>query len=237
MGHSLCYHLAAVKVVAGRVIVSAMATYADVHSLALVAGHPALDLVNTVEPRVGDVGRHEHLRTPQDLLVWARRAGLVDEAGAAAESRAWRSAPGRGAASLAGAIEVREALYALLSDRLSSECSAGTPESLAVLQRRWSDAAGRSELRPATASETPYRLVVGVEPGLVVLDRISAAAVQLLTDVDLSSMRACEDGGCGWLFVDRSRSGSRRWCDMADCGAKAKARRLTERRRSARARG
>jgi predicted RNA-binding Zn ribbon-like protein len=34
-----------------------------------------------------------------------------------------------------------------------------------------------------------------------------------------------EAGGCGWLFVDESRNGSRRWCSMKDCGNRAKARR------------
>jgi predicted RNA-binding Zn ribbon-like protein len=37
------------------------------------------------------------------------------------------------------------------------------------------------------------------------------------------------------VFLDRSRNGSRRWCRMADCGTTVKARRLTERRRAARA--
>ncbi|MGH3400264.1 MAG: CGNR zinc finger domain-containing protein [Streptosporangiaceae bacterium] len=44
-----------------------------------------------------------------------------------------------------------------------------------------------------------------------------------------------EHEGCGWLFLDRSRNGSRRWCTMEFCGAQAKARRLTERRRADRA--
>jgi predicted RNA-binding Zn ribbon-like protein len=43
-----------------------------------------------------------------------------------------------------------------------------------------------------------------------------------------------EGGGFGWVFIDRSRNRSRRWCTMDSCGAYAKARRRTERRRAAR---
>jgi predicted RNA-binding Zn ribbon-like protein len=35
----------------------------------------------------------------------------------------------------------------------------------------------------------------------------------------------CEGGLCGWLFLDESRGKRRRWCDMNDCGGRAKARR------------
>jgi predicted RNA-binding Zn ribbon-like protein len=61
--------------------------------------------------------------------------------------------------------------------------------------------------------------------------------VDVLRMADLARLRRCPPaaGGCGWVFLDHSRNGSRRWCRMADCGTTAKARRLTERRRAARA--
>lgn len=31
---------------------------------------------------------------------------------------------------------------------------------------------------------------------------------------------------CGWLFLDSTRNASRRWCDMAACGNRAKAKRF-----------
>ncbi len=214
-----------------------MATYADARALALVAGHPALDLVNTVEPRVGEDAPHEHLRAPADLLVWAQRTALLDEVEAASEARAWEGQPQRGVGALARVVEAREASYELLSAVVSAAPTVPA-EPLAILQRNWAEAAARSELRGVTGTPTPCELIVGVSPGLIVLDRISQKIVELVTDVDLTSMRACpaEDGGCGWLFLDRSRSGSRRWCVMSDCGTKAKARRLTERRRADRRR-
>jgi predicted RNA-binding Zn ribbon-like protein len=63
-----------------------------------------------------------------------------------------------------------------------------------------------------------------------------AAAMDLLLTADYGRLRRCppEDGGCGWIVLDQSRNGSRRWCQMADCGSAAKSRRLTERRRDRR---
>jgi predicted RNA-binding Zn ribbon-like protein len=44
-------------------------------------------------------------------------------------------------------------------------------------------------------------------------------------------VRECSGDTCGWLFVDTSRNHSRRWCDMEDCGNRAKARRHYLRRK------
>lgn len=132
---------------------------------------------------------------------------------------------------------------------------------------RWAGAAARSALVPGSASLVPegalpvpntaplvpnaappapeaapgrvVRLLVGTSPALLVPDRLAHAAVEFLSTADLRRLRVCPlaEGGCGWLFLDHSRNGSRRWCAMADCGSQAKARRLTERRRARRATG
>ncbi|TMI77299.1 MAG: hypothetical protein E6H05_00485 [Bacillati bacterium ANGP1] len=56
------------------------------------------------------------------------------------------------------------------------------------------------------------------------------AASELLTSADVRRVRQCQsDDGCGWLFIDRSKNGTRRWCSMSVCGNRAKARRHYER--------
>jgi predicted RNA-binding Zn ribbon-like protein len=55
-------------------------------------------------------------------------------------------------------------------------------------------------------------------------DPILTAAIDLLTSVSRSLVRQCADEGCGWLFLDRSHARKRRWCNMADCGNRNKAR-------------
>lgn len=47
-------------------------------------------------------------------------------------------------------------------------------------------------------------------------------------------LKACPGPDCGWVFVDRSRNGSRRWCQMSDCGNRAKAAAFRARQRDTR---
>ncbi|TAL94280.1 MAG: hypothetical protein EPN73_18145 [Paraburkholderia sp.] len=42
---------------------------------------------------------------------------------------------------------------------------------------------------------------------------------------DRSGAGTSECAACSWLFLDLSRSRSRRWCSMATCGNRAKAQR------------
>lgn len=60
---------------------------------------------------------------------------------------------------------------------------------------------------------------------------VMRSAADLLTSGDLDRLRVCDNKDCGWLFVDRSRNRSRRWCDMQDCGNVAKVRRFRARQR------
>jgi predicted RNA-binding Zn ribbon-like protein len=59
-------------------------------------------------------------------------------------------------------------------------------------------------------------------------------AADLLTSGAWRRLRQCEGETCGWLFPDRSKSGRRRWCSMADCGNREKARRHYHRTAAAR---
>lgn len=208
----------------------------DVTNLPLVAGHPALDLVNTVEPRIaGREPERDHLTDPAALLVWARRAELGDEADLAAVAEAWERDPGSGRAALEAVKDVREALFAALLGAMGSvpSDSAETGAALERLHTRWLAAVGRSTFRLGPAGP---KLAVGVAPALLIPDRVADAAYNLLFTADLGRLGRCppEHGGCGWLFLDHSRNRSRRWCRMADCGTEVKARRLTERRRASR---
>ena len=204
----------------------------DITTLPLVGGDPALDLVNTVERGAGE--RRDHLPDPPALLRWAARAGLVDDREARAVAASWERDPAAAGAALAAARAVREALHAAVLAATGAQPP--DPGALERLRERWIAALGRSRLTPDPGRATAARLVVGTEPATLIPDRVAIGAVELLRGADLARLRRCppEAGGCGWVFLDRSRNGSRRWCRMADCGTTVKARRLTERRRAAR---
>ncbi|MEV6350204.1 CGNR zinc finger domain-containing protein [Actinoplanes sp. NPDC051851] len=204
----------------------------DVATLPLVGGHAALDLVNTVTPRVAVRGEtpRDHLAVPEDLLVWSRRAGLTLSGEEAAIRAAWHADPGAAPAALEAVREIREALH----DALTGAGRSGV--ALDRLHLRWSAATARARL--ALDKGRPV-VRVGEVPAHAVPDRAADAAVALIRTADLTALRRCpvELGGCGWLFLDLSRNRTRRWCRMADCGTTAKSHRLTERRRAARAEG
>jgi predicted RNA-binding Zn ribbon-like protein len=206
----------------------------------LVGGHVALDLVNTVAPREqGSPGRVEYVATPDGLLLWARRIRLVTDGEAESIHAAWAASPPSSIQALHASIDVREATYSVLIAALgaANETNPNAAHELERLNLRWAVATARSELVLGGPSGPAARLRVGTAPALLIADRLAHAAVDLVRTVDLGRLRVCPipEGGCGWLFLDHSRNGSRRWCAMADCGAQAKSRRLTARRRADRA--
>ena len=192
-----------------------------IETLTLVGGHPALDLVNTAERGVPatEAPPQDHLVTAEDVVVWGRRVGLDPGTPDEAALRRLRA--------------LREAVHTAVLDRLGRPAGDVTA-ALELLDRRAAAAATRSRLRPAGAGLVRE---VGTDQAHRVEDQLAVAAVDLLTGPDAGRIKRCpvEQGGCGWMFVDRSRNSSRTWCRMADCGTAVKARRLTERRRQARA--
>ena len=206
----------------------------------LVGGHRALDLVNTVAPRLPDGQRHDYLMTPGDLLVWSERTGLLDAAAAREVEAAWSASPAAGRRALTSVKDIREALYEVLSAYLGdAEDPTAAQEQLDHISMVWASAQPRARLVPVPEGPGVARWIVGAPSGLLVPHRVTQDAVELLCGVDVTHLKSCpvEAGGCGWLFLDHSRNQSRRWCAMGDCGSGAKARRLTERRRRSRAQG
>jgi predicted RNA-binding Zn ribbon-like protein len=67
------------------------------------------------------------------------------------------------------------------------------------------------------------------DPGPLIRHLFPAAwsAAQLLTGDLRHRLKCCS--ACEALFLDRSRNASRRWCDMGDCGNRAKVRRWRDR--------
>jgi predicted RNA-binding Zn ribbon-like protein len=57
---------------------------------------------------------------------------------------------------------------------------------------------------------------------------VESAADALILD-ELPRVRRCGGKGCKCVFHDGTRNGSRRWCDMATCGNRAKAARFRKR--------
>ena len=65
-----------------------------------------------------------------------------------------------------------------------------------------------------------------------ILNPVSRSAAELLVSNELHNIKSCADPACGWLFLDVSRNKRRRWCDMQDCGNRAKASRFYRKKQS-----
>jgi predicted RNA-binding Zn ribbon-like protein len=187
----------------------------------LSGGALCLDFANTVDNRPSTA--LELLRSYGDLVAWAEQSGAVDAA-AASELRAEAGRrPGAAESALAGARALREAIYAIFSARAGGrDAPAGA---VATLNAALAPSLARLRLdaRDGGAFGWRWSLEDGALDGL--LAPIVDSAAELLTSPDLARVRECEADNCGWLFIDRSRNRSRRWCDMSVCGNRAKVRR------------
>ena len=214
-----------------------MHTIAD---LPLVGGHPALDLVNSLErgtPRP-ERANHDYLDGPASAVAWGVRAGLLaDPDEAESVRRAWRSDPAGAEKAVHRLITLREAIHTALQAPLGA--TGWDADALARIHDEWKAAMTRSTITAPPPGRTGVRIGLGARPADLLPDRAVQNALDLLSGDELERVRECpiDLGGCGWLFLDGSRNGSRRWCRMADCGTKVKSTRLTARRRAARGRG
>jgi predicted RNA-binding Zn ribbon-like protein len=188
-------------------------------------GHPSLDFVNTRSWGSGPA--EERLVSYEALLQWASEARLP--VATAALRRRARRRPGEAAQALARARDLRS----LVRRVLAGIAAIGTePRDLGPFNQALHRALATLEVEPRAfgiGCEFRWR-GGGLDQPLSVLIWRTA---ELLSSDELERLRACGNPECGWLFLDRSRRGNRRWCDMQVCGSRAKARRYYFRRRAA----
>jgi len=203
-----------------------MVSIDSLEDLSLVGGRPSLDFVNTEGGERN--GPPERLDSYDDFVAWSFHAGMVDEDEADRLQELGRERPREASRVFDRAIELRESLYRIYLATISGE----TPGSgdLEVLDRELAEAQAHLRVVPAEG-----RFVWRFHDGGDRLDRvlweIVDDAADLLSSDDLQRVKECRGRSCAWLFLDESRNRSRRWCDMGDCGNRAKARRYYRRRR------
>jgi predicted RNA-binding Zn ribbon-like protein len=88
----------------------------------------------------------------------------------------------------------------------------------------------------AGASRSEWKLRLGWEYVKTRLDTVLWpvlwSAASLIASDESSRIRVCGGADCGWMYVDRSRNGFRRWCQMETCGTREKSRRRYQRIRT-----
>ena len=197
----------------------------------LKGGVPCLDFVNTVSWRLTD-SPSDYLRTYEDLLAWGRQAGLLTLKEAEGLARRAAMDPDGAQETLSRAITLREAIHRAISAAISGEPQ--DESGLSAFNRELSMALSRLCVMPAGDAYAWGWNWSGNDAGP--LDRplwvVARSAAELLTSPRLGRVKVCADGGCGWVFLDESRNGSRRWCDSRDCGNRERVRRHLARKRT-----
>ncbi len=185
----------------------------------LHAGHPALELVNSLDLRFS-AQAVDLIPTYKDLLRFATQLELLT---AEQARRLGRSVEEKAAQRvLASTVELREALAAVLYGRMEG----GKPPAaqIQILEQQFHAAA----LHRRLLAGGPYLewSWSGVErQAEIPLWMLAQAASDLLVSGDAELVKDCGDPTCRWLFLDVSKNHTRRWCDMKTCGNRMKARR------------
>jgi len=162
--------------------------------------------VNTVDIQDGP----EQLADPNTLEAWLVAKGLMEPGQRVTE------------ADLKHAIAVREAIRGVIGAN-----SGGTiyPLDIAILN----EAATASRLRARFGADGKARLEPEAGGVAGAMGRMVAAVFTAMADEDWSRLKLCSSPTCRWAFFDRSRNHSSRWCTMASCGNRQKARRFRQR--------
>ncbi len=183
----------------------------------------AFDFLNTIE--LEDGALVERLTSLDTAVAWLADAGVAPDATAITNEA---PTPARNDALLRRLITTRTALR-----EVAHAVSHGEAPSRGAID----------EVNRALATRERIELVAaddGVRLGHShvgdalddILARIAEPIVREIGNGHDDRIRVCANDTCRWIFYDESRAGRRRWCDMATCGNRAKARRHRERQRT-----
>jgi predicted RNA-binding Zn ribbon-like protein len=194
-----------------------------------IGGDAALDFINTVTGR--DQSPRDWLDSYTALLGWAALVRLLPGNILRALTRKAKSEPTSAAAALARAKVFRETLFALITGIVSG--SAPPKAMLAVLREHWIAGINAHELR-FDHGHVVAELRSDAANFDLIASMIAYRMVEHVLTLPTDRLRICHGPNCSWIFIDSSKAGRRRWCDMGVCGNDAKSRRFHARLRQRR---
>ncbi len=162
--------------------------------------------VNSVDLQDGP----DEFSDPNTLTTWLVARGLMETGHPAA------------ATDLKHAIAVRAAIRGIIG---ANSGAAIYPVDIATLN----EAAAASRLRARFGSDGKARLEPEVGGVVGAMGRIVAAVYAAMTEEGWTRLKLCTSQSCRWVFYDQSRNHSSRWCTMASCGNRQKAKRFRQR--------
>jgi len=171
---------------------------------------------------------------PHDLFTeypyvvhWLRHLDVLNDEQASSLLMAAEEHPDRAQTALKQINDLRDACFGLFTAAARKKPLGA--EHLAVLNRHLQEALGQRRLAAAESEIARWEWDLPAASLDWMRYPLALAAAELLTSDQAGRIRECD--GCYWLFLDTSRNGKRRWCNMKICGNREKARRHYERTR------
>ena len=179
-----------------------------------------LDFVNT--DAAAQMPGGDLLRDFEALLTWLQQEAAVDEERAAGIRRRAVLQPAAAAATLVDARRVRAALRAL-AERGETQDKV-REDAVIEINRVLGRSAGTRRLDPDLENGGYVRNFVPTGDAFagLMIPIVESAADSLIGN-ELPRVRRCADPRCHRVFLDGTKNGLRRWCDMGTCGNRAKA--------------
>ena len=186
-------------------------------SLQLDGGCVVFDFINTVDARI-PTSTFDYLQDYNDLLAWSEKVKLLDRKRLEVIGTCLKSNQQRGERAFRKAIKVRELLYALFS----AIAKGRSPNEDVVESFNVWLAQAFSKIKITIKSGGSKVYFTDTEISLdEPLWKILTSAYQVLMESNPERIRECPR--CGWLFLDTSKNGKRKWCNMQVCGSHDKA--------------
>lgn len=187
-----------------------------------VAGAVGLELCNTAAGWAdGAKPRVEYLLDFDTAILWAQEAGLISEPEGRSLARLAAKDADASSSAVRGLRQLRSAVRA-------AALGTAQPAQIARIGNLATRARAHQRL---TLSGGRAAWVFDKSAGLdLPLYAAALTAVDVLSSDAVGRISACPGQGCGWLF--HNATGRRRWCSMAVCGNRAKARAFAARERA-----
>jgi predicted RNA-binding Zn ribbon-like protein len=187
----------------------------------LIAGHPALDFVNTLDWRFGSKAPLDLLTNYDDLIRFTEESKLLSSK----HARQLRPS----ARVLRSCRELREALAEIFYARLDGRKPAGAAQR--TIERHFKAARDGQKLNWNQSPHVKWEWADLASDAELPLRTLALSALDLMTSENVERVRACNSTECRWLFLDTTKNHTRRWCSMELCGNRMKARRFKLARR------
>jgi predicted RNA-binding Zn ribbon-like protein len=202
-------------------------------SFDLTAGCLCLDFANTVDKRLSS-NPEDKLTGYEELVAFGKQTGVFSLSESRKLRREGRQHNSEASRLFQQAVDLRELTFRILSSvAVGREVSEADADALNdALQKL-----NAGSLVAPGPGQVAWRWVENSSGVARLLGRIVRSAVQVLTSDDIERVKRCASETCCWLFMDRSRSRNRRWCEMRTCGSQHKAKAYYKRKTAARNHG